>query len=548
MNTDSRSEPMPQLSSTEKRILVFAPTGRDAELTCAFLGKNGIGATACRDMDELAQKMREGCAAIILAEEVLGPQSVQGLIEGLRQQPSWSEIPLCVITSGGRSSSDIILKFISSCGARKVTVLERPFRSRTLLNSIEVALGARRRQYQVRNLMEEKEEILNGLEETVRERTATLQEQALRLRQLAAELVSTEQRERKRLAALLHDDLQQLLVAASMHLNNAAARMKDEADRNAVEQAKKWIYEATGAARDLTRQLRPSALYEGGLVGALHGLASEMAERHGLKVVIEGGEVATPVGDDIKALLFESIRELLFNAAKHAGIGQAAVRVWEENGSLHVIVEDPGKGFDVEAAAAAESKGGFGLFSIRERLAALGGSVCLVSAPGQGTRIELEVSLLSPPLEEQQVQAREAAPSRVADKKHNGIDHRIRILLVDDHAMVRQGLATMLDEDERMEVVAEAPDGLAAIDAAEHHSPDVVLMDINMPGMNGIEATRRIHQRWPGMIVIGLSVQDDETTAKAIRDAGASAFFSKAGDSNRLITAVVELVETVKES
>lgn len=384
-----------------------------------------------------------------------------------------------------------------------------------------------------------------SLEQRVAERTAELQEQAARLRRMAADLASAEQRERKRLAALLHDDLQQLLVAASMHLNNARRRMKDAHESQAVEQASRWIAEATNAARDLTRQLRPPALYEDGLVAALHGLAVEMAERHDLRVTITDGEAATRISDDVKALLFESIRELLFNAAKHARVKNVSVRIWEEGGCLRVVVEDYGQGFDVAGEGHHRSRRGFGLFSIRERLAAVGGKTSITSEIGRGTRVALELPLLVEGPEEKG-RLREAArsePGASAPSPGNGTDGRIRVMVVDDHTMVRHGLATLLDEDERLVVVSEAPDGMAAIDAVEQHRPDVVLIDVNMPRMNGIEATREIHRRWPGTIIVGLSVQDDDTTAKAMRDAGASLFLSKGGDSDRLIAAVVELTK-----
>jgi len=121
-------------------------------------------------------------------------------------------------------------------------------------------------------------------------------------------------------------------------------------------------------------------------------------------------------------------------------------------------------------------------------------------------------------------------------------------MVVDDHAMVRQGLATLLSEDERLEVIGEATDGLAAIEAVEHQQPEAMLLDLNMPRMNGIEATREIHRRRPEIIIIGLSVQDDDATAKAIRDAGAAAFLPKAGDADRMIATIVELTDGHRSS
>jgi two-component system, NarL family, response regulator DegU len=113
--------------------------------------------------------------------------------------------------------------------------------------------------------------------------------------------------------------------------------------------------------------------------------------------------------------------------------------------------------------------------------------------------------------------------------------------VVDDHTMVRQGLATLINDDERTTVVGEASDGLEAIEATERYQPDVILIDVNMPRMNGIEATREICRRWPNQIVIGLSVQADDTTADLMLKAGAKAFLSKGGNADHLIETIVGL-------
>jgi PAS domain S-box-containing protein len=386
-------------------------------------------------------------------------------------------------------------------------------------------------------------EFSQGLEKRVERRTAELQEQTARLQRLAAELASAEQRERKRLAALLHDDLQQLLVAASMQLGMVPTSNETDAAR-AVAQASKWIEEARNAARDLTRQLRPPALYEDGLIAALHWLASEMQKKHYLEVSIEGSEPAEALSDDIKALLFECIRELLFNSAKYSGVSRASVTLRETGGRLQITVSDAGVGFDVKTVGVWRQSGGFGLFSIRERLIALGGQMVMISAPGQGTRMELyaPVEKVATNLPKWRLDFIAPANDPFVKIPVASYDTRIHVLVVDDHPMVREGIASILDSDTRLTVVAQAADGIEAISAVEQYLPDVVLMDVNMPRMNGVEATREIHRRWPETRIIGLSVQDDTTTAKSMCDAGAAAFISKSGASGAMIAAIIEQV------
>jgi PAS domain S-box-containing protein len=385
-------------------------------------------------------------------------------------------------------------------------------------------------------------DLSQSLERMVEQRTAELREQTTRLQNLAAELASAEQRERKRLAALLHDDLQQLLVAASMQLRLLVGHT-DELGSHAVAQASRWVEEARVAARDLTRQLRPPALYEDGLVAALHWLASEMENRHHLEVSIDGSEPAQPMSDDIKALLFECVRELLFNVTKYAGVTAAEVKLREQSDGLHISVADAGVGFDVDAVGTSRQSGGSGLFSIRERLFALGGEMKMASSPGHGTTIELHAPMADHSTDEE-VRRRQGkqAPAHDGDKDAPPVsagNRAIKVLVVDDHPMVREGIANIISSDQRMQVSGQACDGLEAIDMVEQHPPEVILMDLNMPRMNGIDATREIHRRWPEIRIIGLSVQDDSTTAKSICDAGAAAFVSKSAASDKMIAAIL---------
>ena len=104
---------------------------------------------------------------------------------------------------------------------------------------------------------------------------------------------------------------------------------------------------------------------------------------------------------------------------------------------------------------------------------------------------------------------------------------RWRVLLVDDHAMVRQGLRSMLETYPDLEVVAEASDGIEAVESAINTQPDVVVMDINLPRLNGIDATRRIKKDAPNTLVVGLSVHYSAQTHAAVIEAGAAAFLSK---------------------
>lgn len=155
----------------EKRILILAPIGNDANLTERFLSRAGMGAEICHDMSELCECIEEGCGALFVAEEALGETWIQRLAKTLAQQPSWSDVPIVVITGGGGRTRESFHELTALDPGGNVTILERPFRLETLIRNAEVALRARQRQYQVRDLLEKgrkREEALRASEERFR--------------------------------------------------------------------------------------------------------------------------------------------------------------------------------------------------------------------------------------------------------------------------------------------------------------------------------------------------------------------------------------------
>lgn len=215
-----------------------------------------------------------------------------------------------------------------------------------------------------------------------------VEERSRQLRRLAAELSDAEQRERRRLAHVLHEELQQLLVAVSFQL----ARLRQtaptpEAQRTGAE-AEQTLADALAVTRSLTMQLRPPVLYELGLVPALEWLASDLRAKYALAVTVTAADALPATPDSLRIFLYEAVRELLFNVVKHAQVQEAAVHLTAAPGDLlRLEVTDAGAGFDRASAG----PGGFGLLNIRERLTLLGGALELHTTPGRGTRLVLLV-------------------------------------------------------------------------------------------------------------------------------------------------------------
>jgi PAS domain S-box-containing protein len=384
-------------------------------------------------------------------------------------------------------------------------------------------------------------ELNETLERRVAERTAEAERRAVQLRAFASELSQAERTERLRLASALHDQLQQILVAAKLNLAALEGRLGDETQRSDVLKVAQLLDESITWCRSVTVSLSPPILQEAGLAGGLGWLARQLPEQHGLQVNLSVGEGwVEPADADLKAFLFEAVRELLFNVAKHSGETAARVVVHQEDGSFEIRVEDDGTGFDPAARREEVQAGGrFGLFSIQQRLEVMGGSMSVESAPGQGTRVTLLAFGGPFPATAAAVAAQPAgvvpkeAPGSVAVRSG-----RIRVLIADDHRIFRQGLIALLRAEGGLDVVGEAADGAEAVELARTLRPDVIIMDVAMPNLNGVEATRQIVAELPGLRIIGLSMHEDETIAASMREAGAVAFLTKGGPSDALIAAI----------
>jgi DNA-binding NarL/FixJ family response regulator len=117
----------------------------------------------------------------------------------------------------------------------------------------------------------------------------------------------------------------------------------------------------------------------------------------------------------------------------------------------------------------------------------------------------------------------------------------IRIVLADDHAVVRSGLRRLLEHSEGMEVVAEAESGEQAYQKFSEHLPDVLVMDMSMPGMGGLEALRRILTRYSGARIVIFSMHENAAFASQALNAGAKGYVGKSGAADDLVTAIREV-------
>jgi PAS domain S-box-containing protein len=373
------------------------------------------------------------------------------------------------------------------------------------------------------------------LEQRVNDRTRLAEARARQLRNLAVELVKAEERERRRIAELLHDDLQQMLAAALMQLKTACQNLPSAPMLATVHQI---LEESINKSRRLSHELSPAVLHHSGLVAALEWLARHMEEQFGLQVNLRATTEQVFESESVKMFLFRAVQELLFNVVKHAGVKSAQVDLSSSEGILAVTVSDRGLGLDPYILDSESIPVGLGLLSLRERTRFIGGDLVIESTSGVGSRFTLTLPLgtMAADGEKRSMDVRsQKTPSKKVCVTGRGIT---RVLFVDDHKVMRQGLINLISAQPSINVVGEASNGREAIERVRQLQPDVVVMDVSMPGMDGIEATRRIKVQWPKMRVIALSMFVDEHIARTMHEAGAEAFVSKTASSSMLLEAI----------
>jgi len=413
-------------------------------------------------------------------------------------------------------------------------------------------------------------------------RTNELLQSQERLRALASDLTLTEQRERRKLASDLHDYLAQLLVVGRMKLRQAYNQADDPTTTARLEELDKILDDSLTYTRTLIADLAPPSLQEFGMLEALKWLREQMRS-HGLSVTVRADIEHINLPEDQSVLLFQSVRELLFNVIKHAQTNTALVAVGTiPTGELQVTVKDSGVGFDVAAVAARDSSATrFGLFSVSERMQAMGGRIEIESSPSRGTCVSMILphwpsrdkssvfvsdadmkpngtgeaySQMSSAQSDRQSNRAEWGRNRNEASGHAGTTHddadapSVRVMLVDDHIMVRKGIKSILDNHERITVIGEASDGLQAVSLAKQLRPDIVIMDVNLPVLDGIAATNEITGECPEVKVIGLSVHEHPHLIEAIMKAGAVAFVSKGSVTEELYSAIERAIHTKTSS
>lgn len=235
----------------------------------------------------------------------------------------------------------------------------------------------------LRQKQQQLESVNKNLEELVAERTE-------QVRRLASEVMIAEQKAQQAVSQILHDELQQILFTIQMQTEmlHSTLPVSEQALLDQTQEIRNTVNLAFQVTRQIAIDLVPPLRLHQNFMESLDYLAALMKARYGLKVELKGTLLPNSPREEVSNLLFQIVRELLFNVVKHAVVNQATVEVFEEDGHLRVEVLDHGQGFDMAAAMTEVWQGSsLGLASIRNRLELFGGQFHIESQVGQGTRV-----------------------------------------------------------------------------------------------------------------------------------------------------------------
>ena len=498
-------------ADAERRVLILAPFGRDAELMCRMLEPDGFDCVPCGGMAELADEVRRGAATVILHEEALG-RAATALLDAIRHQPPWSDLPVVILTREG-ADSPLVQEALAKLG--NVTLVERPVRVAALRSTVRTAVRARDRQYQTRDYLREREEadqrkdeFLAMLAHELRNPLAPIRNtiSILRLstgRQPASQLWEMMERQVGHMVRLVDD-----LLEVSRITRGKIDLRKDRIELSLV------IASAVETSRPLVE-----------------------AGNHRLAINLPGDSLVVE-GDATR--LAQVFANLLNNAAKYTDPGgEISLTAVREDGHVVVRVRDNGIGIAADAlprifdmfmqadqpGRTAQPGLGIGLTLAKSLVELHEGSISAASAGvGQGSEFTVRLPLASAP---PAAAVPDAPPASSRQRRR-------RVLIVDDNRDAADSLGALLQMlGAEVRVVHSGP---SALETLERFKPEIAFLDIGMPEMDGYEVARRIRgmQQWRELRLVALTGWGQERDRRQSKAAGFDQHLIKPADVSAL--------------
>ena len=448
----------------EKRVLIYAPTGQDAMLASKMLTLANVDNLVADTAAQLASELLVGVGAVLTVEEALsngGGLKVLGDFVG--RQPNWSDLPIVLLTNRGPDSISV-RQAIGVLG--NVTLLERPVRTLTLITSLQSVLRARAKQYQVRETDRRKDEFLASQGHELRNPLAPI---------------------RTSMGVLTH-----------MYPDQAPIKKVSEVIERQVTHLTRLVDDLLDVARINSGKIELQRDYTSCAAILNHAieLCSGPAAARNIKIDLSMPPSEVVLHADY-ARVVQIIANIVSNAVKFTPVdGYISVRAQADSNTLRIIIKDNGIGLEAEAQErifsmfeqsrppSGQIASGLGIgLSLSRQFAEMHGGSVHVTSEGLGKGCEFVVTL---PV----IAAGKPSAALHDDQAIGKADHRPKVLVVDDNRDAADSLQALFEMENCN--VATAYDGYEAVKSVELTMPDMIVMDLGMPSMDGYEAARRI--------------------------------------------------------
>ncbi len=517
-----------------RRVVILLPTGKDAALTAAVFGEAAIESVVCPHVACVDEVLQEGAGVLLIAEEAIAGDGLHLLATAVSRQPTWSDLPVLLLTRYGADSATVG-KAVHTLG--NVTLLERPVRPATLLSNVRAALKTREWQYRVGGYLEEQKRTNVQLEESIQERARV--EEALR---------DADRRKDEFLATLAHELRNPLApIRNSLHILRLSTG-RDPAAEQVCEMIERQVGYLVRLVDDLlevsriTRgkvELRMEPVELAAVIRSAVEASRPLIQASGHRLAISlPPQPLILVGDPVR--LTQIFANLLNNAAKYMNQGgQIWLSAKRENGNVSVCVRDTGIGITAEMLphifkmftqvdrSQRQSQGGLGIgLTLVKTLVEMHGGKVQARSPGLDQGSEFVVSF---PLSTDHFALEKRAP----ETRVSVLPNR-RVLVVDDNRDAAVSLGKLLGVlGAEVQVAHDGPSALAVVPTFR---PNVVLLDIGMPGMNGYEVARRIREQPDGrnLMLIALTGWGQEQDRRLASEAGFDHHLLKPADVSAL--------------
>jgi two-component system NarL family sensor kinase len=371
------------------------------------------------------------------------------------------------------------------------------------------------------------------------------------LRQLSGRLLQLQDEERRRIARDLHDITGQEIAILSMSLDRLA-RLMDNAKAEAKEtlnDSREMVRKMAEEIRTLSYLLHPPLLDESGLNSAVRWYAEGFQKRSSIHVSVVTAPGLGRLPAEVETALFRVVQESLTNVHRYSGSPDAEIRISAADGQVRLEVLDHGKGIVSVPRAAVDGVAalGVGIPGMRERLRQLGGQL-EVDFGRSGTRVTATVPFKAPESEPRfQAKPDLATVAVKASESYSNADPalpaRRRILIADDHEVMRRGVRGLIESHNEWAVCGEAVEGREAVRMSRQLRPDLVILDINMPGLTGLEAAQQIRRENPSARILFFSVHESPQTVREVVSVGGQGYVAKSRAGHDLVDAVRSVLD-----